>query len=101
MRCMILTGMPLETIVRMDILTFNALLPLANRVVYRDKIEQLNMGFVAVNAGMSGKRDAVDAVSKGWMKDIGASPEERIKKGGARNAADFMRDFKIGKGGTL
>lgn len=98
---MILTGMPLERIVAMDILTFNALLPLVNRVVYRDKIENANMTFTVTNGAMAGKRDGLDQMTKGILKDIGASPEEQLKKG-TRGAADFLRDFKIGmKGGKL
>lgn len=84
----------------MDILTFNALLPLANRVVYRDKIENANLDFIVVNGAMAGKRENLDKTTKGILKDIGASAEEQIRKG-SRNAVDFMRDFKLGKGGKL
>lgn len=85
----------------MDILTFNALLPLANKVVYRDKIEDANIQFTVTNGAFAGKRENLDKMTKGILKDIGASPEEQIKKG-TRGAADFLRDFKLGaKGGKL
>ena len=94
---MILTGMPLERILTMDILTFNALLPLANKVVYRDKAENAWSNFITVNGAMGGKKEGTDKMTKGWLRDVGVT-EAEVKKG-ARNAADFLRDFKIGKGG--
>jgi hypothetical protein len=97
---MILTGMSLETLMAMDILTFNALLPIANRVVYRNKAEDAWAMFIAMNGGMSGKREGVEKMTNGWLRDVGIGAAE-LAGAGKRSGKDFLRDFKIGSGGRI
>lgn len=97
---MILTGMPLEKITTMDLMTFNALLPIVNRVVYRDKAENVWASFMAVNGGFSGKDEGVRALMDGWLDGAGVSKSERMAAN-KKTGADFLRDFKVGNGGRF
>lgn len=94
MRCMILTGMPLNSILTMDVLTFNAMLPIVNRVVYREKVEGMWASFYAMNGAMAGEKKPVEAMTKAWLEASGATPEEI--NAGKKTGKDFIRDFKLG-----
>lgn len=97
---MMLTGMPLERILSMDLMTFNAMLPIINRVVYRNKAEDLFSTFMAVNGGMAGKDEGVRNLMDNWLAATGVDRTE-LAASGKRTGADFLKDFKVGSGGKI
>lgn len=80
---MILTGMSLGEIGRLDLLTFNALLTSAMRVTYNQRTEAAWTAMIAAQ----GTQKSMAKWVKGWQKATG---QDRQRKAGI---TEFLRDF--------
>lgn len=94
------TGWTLDYVLRLDVITFNALMGHVTRIHYDDLTEGAWVGVATTNAGMSGKTSGVKKLTDAWAKANGRDVEEVAKKTG-RDAGAFLRDFGLLKGGRI
>lgn len=82
---MILTGMTLEAIGHLDMLTFNALLSSVLRVSYQQRTEAAYTSMLAAQGTAKAMKDWV----KGWAKVTGEKPSKA-------GMAEFLKAFGAG-----
>lgn len=94
------TGWHLDYVLRLDIISFNALMGYATRIHYDDLTEGAWVSVATTNAGMSGKVSGVKKLTDAWAKAGGRDLEEVARKTG-RDANSFLRDFGLTRGGRI
>lgn len=99
-RMMMMTGWPLEQVVGLDVLTFNAMIATMTKVRYFDKAEDAWTAAIATGAGMSGKTDNLKKRTEEWMT-LGEEDTTEKLAFGKKSASQFLKDFKLGKGGKI
>ncbi len=106
---MILTGQPLDYVIGLDVLTFNALCTVLNRVHYREKLQDAWVSAAATSVGMTGKDTALVTLEESW-EDVLEMKKQRAKavkhyepKKAAKGQSDFLSMLTKGgmKGGKF
>lgn len=98
---MLLTGMRLEEVLAMDMVSFNAFMPALIRVQSHDRVDTMRDTARAVNAGMSGNMKGLDEMAEKLIEAVeGKKPALTGKN--MKSANDFLKDMGFGrKGGRI
>lgn len=98
---MMMTGMSLDAVLAMDMLTFNALMPALTRERLRNEIQAMRYASIAHNAGMSGNSKQIDELEDSVARAFGEA-KPKLSGKGMKSAGDFLKDMGMGrKGGRI